>query len=1083
MSALRVLAVVVLSLAPLAAGTFGTVVPHPQPIADLAYDEGRKRLYVVNTAANAVEVYNAAVNPPIMLRPSIGTGSTPLSIALSRSGRYLYVACYGASSLDIIDLSTTGFSSRTVTLPASPEAVAVGFDERVLISTIGTGTGQSILLTYDPALDAAHALGSIAIGPPAPSAPVLPPPNGVMALAARAKLQASRDGRTIVGAHLLANNSRALFVYDVNSSTVLRSRTVANLSSVLAVSPDASQFVSGAMVFETSTMAVLAQQSAVNSPFVFPAGTNFNTQTTQGGAVYAQTLLGPALITGYNVVPTLVPAARSNTSELLFNTPDNLLVQLGLQVPETQSGRMVITADGSTLYAISQSGFLVFPLSTLTQPQIPCTANNIPTTCSIGIPDSAVALLAFDQCGLTAAQNSAVIPVRSLGGGRLTVTSQVLTTSATAATSRVTARPYGGDVTASFNAAATRTLGTATPDQLLIQAAEAVNIIPHVRIYQNNRNTETRGTILAVDVGATTTGLTDMAADNARQRLYIANPGLNRVEVFDMRTQKFLAPIGVGQQPRSIAIGGDGNTLYVANGGGESISVVDLNRGAVSGRVAYPPLWFNGNPGVLAPQIIASTSRGPQVLMSDGTLWKIVGNTVQPRVLNTNVFGAVRSIPAPQSMAASPDGSFLLLLAGNGSAYLYDATIDDFVTGRAVIPNPITGYYGPIAAGSNGQFYLTNDQLLNPALTSVGSSGGTGPVGGGGLPAPGGPSSTGRPVAAVAIAGPQSFARFSMPVRATATTAPTDAGLIEIVDAATQRTNASVPGLEGPLAVAAGTARVNISGRMMAIDPTGANAYVLTASGLSIIPLSQGSTQGAPALTGSAVVNTANYSASVAPGGLISIFGRNLGSTASAQTVPLPTVLGGACVTLNNAPLPLLAASPTQVNAQIPPTLAAGRYPLVVRSTEAQAASGSVTVTVSKYAPAIFIDAQGPAIFHKDGTRVNKAHPANRDEPLTIYATGLGTTTGGRVTSGAPSPSSPLAVTAPVTLFFGDPTIKQAAVIVDWSGLLPGSIGVYQINARVPGFHLKGDALPVTLRIGGVSTPTTGPSAALVYVN
>jgi uncharacterized protein (TIGR03437 family) len=95
----------------------------------------------------------------------------------------------------------------------------------------------------------------------------------------------------------------------------------------------------------------------------------------------------------------------------------------------------------------------------------------------------------------------------------------------------------------------------------------------------------------------------------------------------------------------------------------------------------------------------------------------------------------------------------------------------------------------------------------------------------------------------------------------------------------------------------------------------------------------------------------------------------------------------------------------------------------------------------------------------------------------------LGTTTGGRVTAGNPSPSSPLAVTAPVNLYFGDPTYKQAAIIVDWSGLLPGSIGVYQINARVPGFHLSGDALPVTLRIGGVNSATTGSGAALVVVD
>jgi uncharacterized protein (TIGR03437 family) len=140
-------------------------------------------------------------------------------------------------------------------------------------------------------------------------------------------------------------------------------------------------------------------------------------------------------------------------------------------------------------------------------------------------------------------------------------------------------------------------------------------------------------------------------------------------------------------------------------------------------------------------------------------------------------------------------------------------------------------------------------------------------------------------------------------------------------------------------------------------------------------------------------------------------------------------------------------------------------------------------VTVSRYAPAIFIDSQGPAIYHRNGQRVDKAHPAKRDEPLTIYATGLGVTTGGRVTAGVPAPSSPLAVTAPVSLYFGDPNMKQAAVIVDWSGLMPGLIGVYQINARVPGFHLSGDSLPVLLRIGGVGSVTTGATAARVFVD
>src|SRR5213594_1308383 len=60
--------------------------------------------------------------------------------------------------------------------------------------------------------------------------------------------------------------------------------------------------------------------------------------------------------------------------------------------------------------------------------------------------------------------------------------------------------------------------------------------------------------------------------------------------------------------------------------------------------------------------------------------------------------------------------------------------------------------------------------------------------------------------------------------------------------------------------------------------------------------------------------------------------------------------------------------------------------------------------------PDLRLDPDGPAIFHKYGQRVDKKHPAKRDEPLTIYATGLGVTTGGAVTAGTPAPSSPLAV-------------------------------------------------------------------------
>src|SRR6476661_547404 len=103
MSAFRPLLVLILSAMPSMAATFGTVVAHAQPLADLAIDEARRRLYVINTASNQVEVYATNVSPPRQTNV-IKTEATPLSVAMSRSGRFLYVACYDASSLNIIDL-------------------------------------------------------------------------------------------------------------------------------------------------------------------------------------------------------------------------------------------------------------------------------------------------------------------------------------------------------------------------------------------------------------------------------------------------------------------------------------------------------------------------------------------------------------------------------------------------------------------------------------------------------------------------------------------------------------------------------------------------------------------------------------------------------------------------------------------------------------------------------------------------------------------------------------------------------------------------------------------------------------------
>src|SRR5271157_1288868 len=66
MSLLRPLFVCLLTVLPACGATFGTVVPHTQPIADLVLDEARKRIYLVDTYSSQVDVYNTASNPPAL---------------------------------------------------------------------------------------------------------------------------------------------------------------------------------------------------------------------------------------------------------------------------------------------------------------------------------------------------------------------------------------------------------------------------------------------------------------------------------------------------------------------------------------------------------------------------------------------------------------------------------------------------------------------------------------------------------------------------------------------------------------------------------------------------------------------------------------------------------------------------------------------------------------------------------------------------------------------------------------------------------------------------------------------------------
>ncbi len=1134
------------------AATFGSVTTVVGSVSDIVLDESRRRLYLINAGLNRLEVYSLPPNP-IRLIGTVALDPLPLSAAMSRDNQRLYVASHNTSSLNIVNLETLTMVGRP-SLPARPEGVAVGGDERVLITTIGTGVNnsQNTLLIYDPSNNGS--LANVVVAPPPPQNPLLPPPSGRAFLTNRSRLEATVDGNFIVGVNIPNNNQRVVFVYEVASGIVLRSRAVNNISSVLSVSPDGKKFMSGLTLFDLETLEILAQQNLANAPYPIQPGTNFNVQQNQGGSVFSPD--GAQLYSAFNIAPVQNPPSRPNVAQLMLNDPDNLLIHTAFQMPENLAGRMVLTSDGAAIYAISESGFTSIPIG------------NARLSPILELP-SPVILLNNDQCGVTADQRRQQLQIANSGRGRITATAQVLQLTPAGpgglggaggpgggapggavvivlppvlpgfgqapAGPQLPGGGQGGQNNAIFqtapqvrtqqtadvpiiefnyNTVNNRTMGTVSPvHDFLIQSNEAINIPPRLRVFQNNRDAEARADVRPVPVGISVNeALEDIVYDPVRHRVYLANSGMNRIEVFDARARQFLSPIKVGQLPRSMALMPDNNTLYVANTGGESVSIVDLNEGQVVGRVRFPPLPFNAASPLVAPAVIAPTQRGPLMMMNNGSIWRVVGNEAIPRSVSP-VIGA-NTVPQPRNMVSTPNGEYTLLLAGNGFVYLYDSAFDEFVNGRQIVSNPIQGYYGPVAAGPGGRYFLVNGLLLNPALTPVGTAGtvgggAAGPIGGGGAPgggggAPGGGGDGGpgggggvgavpanlmnvpRPISAVAAMGTNTFLRFAQPVRLQQNN-PVVASVpvIELADANTGATIRTVPSVEGPLSTQTAQQRVNISGRTIVVDPAGTTAYAVTTSGLSIIPLEAIPALERPQIAQNGVVNIANFKTTVAPGSLVSIFGRSLGDSGSAPAPPLPSTLGGVCVTLNNRPLPLLATSGGQINTQIPPDIAAGRYPLVIRNLERKTTSiQAAQVTVSRYAPAVIVDAETKqaAIYHSDGRPLNRQNPATRDQRLTLFAVGLGATKGGRVTTGAPAPSEPPAITDPVSVFFGDPRYREAAIVVEWSGLVPGMVGIYQIDLYVPGDRIRGDNLDVTLRIGGVDSPTKGEMDPKVFI-
>lgn len=232
--------------------------------------------------------------------------------------------------------------------------------------------------------------------------------------------------------------------------------------------------------------------------------------------------------------------------------------------------------------------------------------------------------------------------------------------------------------------------------------------------------------------------------------------------------------------------------------------------------------------------------------------------------------------------------------------------------------------------------------------------------------------------------------------------------------------------------------------------------------------------QGTLSISPGGVVNDASYTAPVVPGSIAAAFGSFLlAAPVTDNNSPLLTSLSGLSLQFENGlPAPLFYAGAGQVNFQVPWELA-GQSQTTLAAALNGASSTAQAVSLAALAPAIFSEnAEGTgqgAILNSSYELADSTNPATAGSTyVLIFCTGLGAVTN-QPANGSPAPGNPLSwtTTVPTVMIGGAPSTD-----VSFYGLAPGYVGLYQVNALVPAASSNGNAVPVTISIGGATSNT-----------
>lgn len=976
--------------------TFGRPIVIGGQAADLALDERRGVLYVANFTGNRIEVLSTATGT---IQTSFNVAAQPGALSLSPDNRYLLIAHYGnfatpnqpRNALTLIDLDSN--QRQTFSMSSVPLSVAFGSDGNALVVT------NNAFLIFDPITGTTRTLTTIN----ELSLKTLPVPfNNFPQNVVASSSQSTKDFTRIYGVVQGSTNDSDVMVYryDVNRSLILAGRVSTPPLGPRTISTN---------TFGTNVLvgwALLDENFTNVAQFPGPIGTlniGGHVFDTARGLIYAQMNETPATSgTG----GTGGASAIDQPKILQVLEADNLAVRDRIQLPENLTGKALLSSDGNTVFASSESGVMILPVGDLySQRKVISSVQDL--VFRGNFCDRRVATQQFIISDLSGKQSGFVI--RNVPAG---VTVEPLA-GLTPATIKVTVDPL---TFSNSRGTIARTLDITSEDSVYTSS--------QVRLLINSREPDQRGT--SVNVSGK---LVDILADPTRNRFFILRQDTNSVLVFDGSTYQQTATLRTGNTPTQMAISFDKRFLLVGNDNSQIVNVYSLDNLAQQKPIQMPGGHYPRSVASAAgATLVASRVAGPQHKISKVDFISRTATELPTLDIFEN------NININTVLVASPNGAKILAASADGTTFLFDGNSNSFVTSR----KDATALQGAYAASSFDQFVVGNF-LLNGSLVPV------------------------------RRLGPDTQATYGFTFVDETGFRLTSGG----VDAAGTLQRMAFPSgssaigtrtIESP--VLTSTAQPFL--RTIAPLFGRSNIVLLTVSGFTVLPWNYDAATVAPKI--SRVTNLADGSSALAPGSLVKIEGSDLSPIRqSTSERPLPTALGESCITVNGLPIPLILVSNNEINAQIPYEIV-GNATLILRTPGG--ISDNFNVRVSSTAPSIFramisgFDGLVPTIVNgRNGLLVTGSNPVKKGDSIVIYLTGLGKTNP-EVPSGLAAPSDPLARTIiePVV------TLGNRDLPIEFSGLTPGEVGVYQINAKIPFDVPVGFSIPLVINQGGVLT-------------